>query len=484
MKTFRFITIFILICSFNTMLAQKVVITGNVSKVKVKEATCSYNQGLLYYKAAKQAAAIDKNGNFKFEFNITGIKEVYLVIDEQQTSFYIQPGDNIFIKINYKDFDKSIVFTGYNSEKNNLLKAYNEKFVFGHESDSYQQNANRKAGDYAAYCDSLLSEELSFVSAFAPKPSNEFISYFKTKLVYENANNKLRYPSYWAYARHKGDTLPDMPNNYFNFMDELPLNNDSLLANPAYYDYIKAAGRHYQSYSIASDAPVASLSAGLLQAAKPGTAVKAADMLQAAKTIFKNDKVLKVYEASVIYNALRYEEFAATEKLYLQYVKTNAKTQYRDELTEVYNKVMKVAPGQTAPAFTLMDEKGKACSLADYKGKVVYLDFWASWCGPCLRELPYSKKLKEEFEGKDVVFLYVSIDDDAKSWKDAIAKKSISGVHVNAPDFDHPVSQAYNISGVPTYFLIGKDGRIISNNPPRPSAEAEVRKEIGDALQN
>ena len=484
MQTSRLISAFILIFSFNAMLAQKVVITGNVSNTKAKTATCSYNEYVLYYKAARQSAAIDKKGKFKFELELSGMKKIYLIIDEQQTSFYVEPGDNIAIKINYADFDKSIVFTGHNSEKNKLLKAYDDKFVFGHENDSYQQNINRKAGDFAAYCDSLLSEELNFVSAFVPRPSAEFTGYFKASLVYENANNKLRYPSFWAYAHHKGDTLPELPNGYFSFIEELPLNNEALLDNTAYYEYIKAAGRINQSYNIHPGAPVASLSSDALNAAKSTAAVKAADLLQASESILKNDKVLQAYDASVIYNALRYEEFAATEKLYTQYIKKNGKTQYTEELTEEYNKVRKIAPGQMAPAFTLTDDKGRPCSLADYKGKVVYLDFWASWCGPCLRELPYSKKLKEEFDGKDIVFLYVSIDEDAKSWKDAIAKKNISGVHVNAPDFDHPVAQSYNISGVPTYFLIGKDGKIISNNPPRPSAEAAVRKEIGAALQN
>src|SRR5690606_38180730 len=99
--------------------------------------------------------------------------------------------------------------------------------------------------------------------------------------------------------------------------------------------------------------------------------------------------------------------------------------------------------------------------LSDLKGKVVYIDFWASWCKPCLEQVPHAKTLKEELEGKDVVFLYISIDTDTSSWKKMIELKQINGLHgIVYGGFSSVPMKLYQINGIPQYFIIGKDGKI------------------------
>ena len=111
--------------------------------------------------------------------------------------------------------------------------------------------------------------------------------------------------------------------------------------------------------------------------------------------------------------------------------------------------------------------------LAAYKGKVVYVDFWASWCGPCRREFPFSKKLHENYNSDEVVFLYVSFDRQEDAWKKAVNKIKMKGVHFYpASEEARAVGQKYNISGIPRYMLVGKDGKIADANAPRPSANA------------
>jgi peroxiredoxin len=97
--------------------------------------------------------------------------------------------------------------------------------------------------------------------------------------------------------------------------------------------------------------------------------------------------------------------------------------------------------------------------------------------------LPFSKKIKESFENEDLVFLYISIDEDLESWKNAIVKNNISGIHLSAPGFDHAVCSLYNVSGVPSYFLIDKTGRILNNNPPRPSDGESLTEMLKTALK-
>ncbi|WP_338791829.1 TlpA disulfide reductase family protein [Bernardetia sp. MNP-M8] len=109
--------------------------------------------------------------------------------------------------------------------------------------------------------------------------------------------------------------------------------------------------------------------------------------------------------------------------------------------------------------------------LAEYKGKVIYVDFWASWCPPCRGEMPSSQKLHSQFEGKDVVFLYVSFDRAEDKWKNGIDKMDIKGVHFYpAADANQAVSSKYGISGIPRYMLVDKTGKVVNPDAPRPSS--------------
>jgi thiol-disulfide isomerase/thioredoxin len=101
---------------------------------------------------------------------------------------------------------------------------------------------------------------------------------------------------------------------------------------------------------------------------------------------------------------------------------------------------------------------------------VIYIDFWASWCGPCLREVPAGEELKKKFAGKDVVFLNISIDEDENKWRESVKNKAISGIHLIANSQTNPeVLEAYKVVSIPSYFLVGKDGNFIASPAVRPS---------------
>ena len=122
----------------------------------------------------------------------------------------------------------------------------------------------------------------------------------------------------------------------------------------------------------------------------------------------------------------------------------------------------------------LNDEKHANLSLDDvlkkYKGNVIYLDFWASWCGPCKREMPYSKKVKEEYHGKDVVFVYMSTDKNAAQWESMIAQLEIPGEHYRASvKVRQEIVDQFNLQYIPRYVLINKDGKVADPNAKRPS---------------
>ena len=124
----------------------------------------------------------------------------------------------------------------------------------------------------------------------------------------------------------------------------------------------------------------------------------------------------------------------------------------------------KTAIGGVAPDFTLPNPDGKNISLVDYRGKYVLLDFWASWCGPCLREVPNVKKVYDEYHPKGFEILSISLDDKKENWVNAIDKHELNWDHVSSlQGWQCPVAKLYSVSGVPAMFLLDKEGKILAS---------------------
>lgn len=117
-------------------------------------------------------------------------------------------------------------------------------------------------------------------------------------------------------------------------------------------------------------------------------------------------------------------------------------------------------PGKKAADWKLQDVNGKAVSLADFKGKVVILDFWATWCGPCVKEVPGFVELQKQYGPEGVVVVGVSLDDEGPK----VVKKFMEKYSVNYPVvmYNNKVIKDYgNIQSIPTTFVIDRDGKII-----------------------
>lgn len=130
--------------------------------------------------------------------------------------------------------------------------------------------------------------------------------------------------------------------------------------------------------------------------------------------------------------------------------------------------------GKFAPEIIGVDIKGDTVSLSSLKGKVVYIDFWATWCGPCIAEFPNSIALKKKLEGRsDIVFLYVSVDEEEDKWINFLSKKpELTGLHINGrANYENGFDKSYRMEGVPHYSLVNKEGIMVEVNAPRPSDE-------------
>lgn len=144
----------------------------------------------------------------------------------------------------------------------------------------------------------------------------------------------------------------------------------------------------------------------------------------------------------------------------------------KEILTTNYNNTMAVEPGKPSPTFNYENHKGGTTSLESLKGKYVYIDVWATWCGPCRQEIPSLEKVEEQFQGKNILFVSISIDNtkDREKWSKLINDKNMSGIQLLADnEFDSKFIKEYNINAIPRFILIDTNGNIVNAQAPKPS---------------
>lgn len=168
------------------------------------------------------------------------------------------------------------------------------------------------------------------------------------------------------------------------------------------------------------------------------------------------------------YNALD-QLLAAVSPLKQHLVTASQREAY--EATE--KKLRTFKTGEPGYNFNYPDISGKPFTLADLKGKVVVVDMWATWCGPCKAEIPHLKKLEADMHGKDVVFVSVSVDEekDKEKWESFVKKESLGGVQLFASGWSG-MAKFYGVNAIPRFMVFDKSGKIVTIDAPRPSQPA------------
>lgn len=456
----RFSVILVLLsfCVFSS--AQKQVrISGRILHPKDKIVYVKYYTDYLTYdEVVADSARLDKKGNFTMNFPWSSPYPATFYSGNEITEMYLVPGDDLHLSLDAKHFDETLKYTGKGSQIN-TYKAREMLESRYPTAEVYKLSPEK----YIQWIDSLHDKTISdlhgyFSAIQNPDPANaEFIKQAEMEATYAQANHKLSYPGLNAYMnRMRGFTA--VPEGYYDFLNAITIYNPDALNSTAYTEFIG----DYINY-------------------------KARELYQQDSTRkFEANKILlidQVKETAVhdyllanwAYNSMVEQgDVAKGKELTYELKSLSPQSAYLPILQHAYAASIKLMPGNPAPDFSYPGVDGKLVSLSDFRGKVVYLDFWASWCGPCRAEIPAAKKLEEEFRNKDVVFLAVSIDESEKAWKKLIKEQALPGIHLlSTGNFDAEAAKLYNVKGIPRYFIIDKDGKIVDSDAARPSSGAK-----------
>ena len=391
-------------------------------------------------------AVVIQNGEFSdsLKLNERGYFEFYA--GRESTRIFLNPGDSLFIFTDVNEFDEKLNYSGTSSKENNYLA---QKYL---KEESFSPNPQAffslPEKDYKAKITELKSELENLLTK--AETGNEFQQLEKKNIQFGYYLQLLQYPMAHEYFTQK---KIDLPVDFDEELKNLDLENEAdFLKIPNYREFV--ISQFYEKIEKA-DSPE-----------KTGETIAAIKSQKIRDGIMSELLLYSVESGSPeaeIYNDF-IQKYAQDEKL-------------KGKAATAFAKVQKLLPGRPSPKFNYPDINGNNVSIDDLKGNLVYIDVWATWCGPCIREIPSLKNLEKDYHDKNIKFVSMSIDpqEDFDKWQKMVKDKNLQGIQIFADnDWKSQFVQEYGIKGIPRFILIDEKGDIINADAPRPS-NPEIR---------
>lgn len=158
------------------------------------------------------------------------------------------------------------------------------------------------------------------------------------------------------------------------------------------------------------------------------------------------------------------ERLDKVSEIFYKYVNNPAQVNLYNETIAKFDKITK---GSELKEYIFWDINGNKVPLSSFKGKYVYIDMWATWCKPCIAQIPFLKKLEEEVHGMNIVFVSISTDKDAEAWKKMVVEDNMTGIQLHARE--RAFSNDFLVVSIPRFILIDPQGKVVEYNMTRPS---------------
>lgn len=392
-----------------------------------------------------------EDNTFAFAVELQEPQLVTLTYSRNPGAFYLEPGDTVIINCDGNSFQYSFEFSGRGQANNEFYADFSEEnpvdaspftqVMYKQNTYWYRVNqdidmlmARQKQEEFSRTMELQREKnlaELGFYQGNNPNGlSDDFKDFMNTEIMYRYAFHMLLYGN--VYKR-----VHSITPEFFDFLDDVPLDN-AQIGNHWYREFLMA----YLDYTLMKDETKENSFLNLYDLATEQFGGSTLAFLQSeiiAKSLLKN--------------------IDATMPKYLDFIENNPYTEFDEKVLTAYQKARKNAIGFKAPEFALMSIDSQLVKLSDYKDKTVMLNFWASWCRPCIAKMNEMKLLQDELEQKGVVFINISLDRSKDAWKESIDKHQFTGVQLFAPNnIDSDVAYAYDVAAIPQYFLIDKRG--------------------------
>ncbi len=432
------------------------------------------------YSNAVDSTTLNKDGSFLFQYE-TEESEFYQIVSTTNKNLnfyqpiYLSPGDTLIIN-NSDDID-SISFGGNARHQHQIIFDLAKTFEFGDENRKAQhERINKEAKELVEYFAETKAKKIEFLEQqehYANMPDAQ-----KDYILANIKNKEVSY--YFHYLRL---------HNYYTKEQWKPISYDSF-PHPFLSSFELNENEYYW------DGEFAQALNGYVENKLESETAVLPDSLKWHKRFNRNFNIIKrelsgpskdvalaklSTQLPMLINTDTSHFFETLDEMHGYFKDNHTEKRFYDFFKKNYDKLVNIKPGSPAPDFSLPDSTGQLVSLSDFKGKVVFMDFWGTWCPPCIEAIPDHLALQKKLEGEDVVFLNIAMEyneNDIDRWKKFIKKKNFTGTNVVAEkQFANEEIAPYSVSSAPSYVLIDKAGNIAAPRASSPKhAEEEIRK--------
>ena len=320
------------------------------------------------------------------------------------------------------------------SINNYLLKT---RFAFiGFDAAGKDEAAYIKSNDSVYDANLALLKKANLPSGFAKKEQE--------RLKFQSYSQFPMYKSYHPYILKQESYTPT--SLYLNKLKELAVVDGRLFQYSGYGDFI--------------------MNSILCQAFNGGDRKK--EFMEFMDANVKDAKVKEYVTNAYLYGVVSGSGLDGNDEVIAYFHKNVTDAQKVEKFNKMCQQWESLKAGNPSPSFNCPDINGKMVSLESLKGKYVYIDVWATWCGPCRGELPYMTKLEEAYADKDIYFVGLSCDQNKSAWEKRIQKGDMKGIQLHMGNKDEFMTK-YIINGIPRFILLDREGKIIKADAPRPS---------------
>lgn len=408
-------------CGQQNRQEDKVHIYGTIEGAAGSVVEMSFGGAASYYGTSRNIMLqVDTTGYFDTTFYLSEPE----YFDIKRNTLYLTPGDDLECHI--RESSSESVFSGHGSEANTYMR----KRLFP-KGGSFLEAGRKVFADFSMQKNYILSEAaqrkkelegLQHVSA-------EFKKLEAGRITADIVNSFGSYVSYAPYKlQEKWEVCAARIDSIRPFLDSLALT----LNEECFLDVAAARGVIYKH--------------------------KKSDWCPAIQEWLNIGNLSRKIGSNMHVDTL--------EKV-MKEISLITREDYRNELYFAISQVKGMLPGSPVADVTLKTTDGKEIKLSDLKGKILYLDFWATWCGPCCYEAPFFEQLAEKFVGEDIEFISISIDEDMEKWLAYLQKDEKKTMQYNS--LDPVLKEKWNIRGIPRFVLIDSDFKILNPDAPRPS---------------